>query len=137
MIRTYSQIRRTDKYSQHSSIIWPPWLTKWLSVRLRTKWLWVRVLFLNTSLGFCAENIHLHVTKSSTYKVVLTQSVIGNNEYKILWHFPIQANKVGNIDVLILWCLTKRTRSAKLSILQFPVIKILKVNRRKFGNTRI
>ena len=26
MIRTYSQIHRTDKYSQHSSIIWPVWL---------------------------------------------------------------------------------------------------------------
>ena len=26
MIRTYSQIDRTGKYSQHSSIIWPVWL---------------------------------------------------------------------------------------------------------------
>ena len=26
MIRTYSQMDRTDKYSQHSSIIWPVWL---------------------------------------------------------------------------------------------------------------
>ena len=26
MIITYSQIHRTDKYSQHSSIIWPIWL---------------------------------------------------------------------------------------------------------------
>ena len=26
MIRTYSQIHHTDKYSQHSSIIWPVWL---------------------------------------------------------------------------------------------------------------
>ena len=26
MIRTYSQMHRTDKYSQHSSIIWPVWL---------------------------------------------------------------------------------------------------------------
>ena len=25
-IRTYSQIHRTDKYSQHSSIIWLVWL---------------------------------------------------------------------------------------------------------------
>ena len=25
MIRTYSQMHRTDKYSQHSSIIWPVW----------------------------------------------------------------------------------------------------------------
>ena len=26
MIKTYSQMHRTDKYSQHSSIIWPVWL---------------------------------------------------------------------------------------------------------------
>ena len=26
MIRTYNQMHRTDKYSQHSSIIWPVWL---------------------------------------------------------------------------------------------------------------
>ena len=25
-IKTYSQMHRTDKYSQHSSIIWPAWL---------------------------------------------------------------------------------------------------------------
>ena len=25
MIRTYSEIHRTDKHSQHSSIIWPVW----------------------------------------------------------------------------------------------------------------
>ena len=26
IIKTYSQMRSTDKYSQHSSIIWPVWL---------------------------------------------------------------------------------------------------------------
>ena len=26
MIKAYSQMHRTDKYSQHSSIIWPAWL---------------------------------------------------------------------------------------------------------------
>ena len=26
MTRTYSQMHRTDKYSEHSSIIWPLWL---------------------------------------------------------------------------------------------------------------
>ena len=26
MIITYSQMHRTDKYSQHSSIIWPVWV---------------------------------------------------------------------------------------------------------------
>ena len=30
MIRTYSQMHRTDKYSQHSSIIWPVWPNGWV-----------------------------------------------------------------------------------------------------------
>ena len=29
---TYNQMRRTDKYSQHSSIIWQVWLNGWLFV---------------------------------------------------------------------------------------------------------
>ena len=32
MIRTYSQMHRTDKFSQHSSIIWPVWLNGWVFV---------------------------------------------------------------------------------------------------------
>ena len=32
MIRTYSQIHSTDKYSQYSSIIWPVWLNSWAFV---------------------------------------------------------------------------------------------------------
>ena len=32
MIRTYSQIHRTDQYSQHSSIIWPVWPNGWVFV---------------------------------------------------------------------------------------------------------
>ena len=30
MIRTYSQMHRTDKYSKRSSIIWPVWLNGWV-----------------------------------------------------------------------------------------------------------
>ena len=40
MTRTYSQMHRTDKYSEHSPVIWP--VAKWLSVRLQIKWFWVR-----------------------------------------------------------------------------------------------
>ena len=29
-IRTCNQMQRTDKYSQHSSIIWPVWLNGWV-----------------------------------------------------------------------------------------------------------
>ena len=32
MIITYNQMHRTDKYSQHSSIIWPVWLNGWVFV---------------------------------------------------------------------------------------------------------
>ena len=32
MIRTYIQMHRTDKYSQHSSIIWSVWLNGWVFV---------------------------------------------------------------------------------------------------------
>ena len=32
MIRTYSQMHRRDKYSQHSSIIWLIWLNGWVFV---------------------------------------------------------------------------------------------------------
>ena len=32
MIRTYNQMHHTDKYSQHSSIIWPVWLNGWVFV---------------------------------------------------------------------------------------------------------
>ena len=44
MSRTYCQMHRKDKYSQHSSIFQPV-LAKWSSDRLRTKWLRVRVPF--------------------------------------------------------------------------------------------
>ena len=32
MIRTYSQMHHTDKYSQHSSFIWSVWLNAWVFV---------------------------------------------------------------------------------------------------------
>ena len=32
MIKTHSQIHHTDKYSQHSSVIWPVWLNGWVFV---------------------------------------------------------------------------------------------------------
>ena len=32
MIRTHSQVHRTDKYSQRSSILWPVWRNSWVFV---------------------------------------------------------------------------------------------------------
>ena len=45
MIRTNSQMHRTDKYSQHSSIIWPFWLN--------------RLVFVYELSGFESSCIHL------------------------------------------------------------------------------
>ena len=45
MIITYSQMYGTDKYSQQLNHLAS--LAKWLSVRLRTKWLWVRIPLLS------------------------------------------------------------------------------------------
>ena len=44
MIITYRQIYRTDKYSQYNNL---SSLAKWSSVRLGTKWLWVRIPLLS------------------------------------------------------------------------------------------
>ena len=38
MIITYSQMHRTDKNSQHSSIIWPVWLNGWVFVYELNDW---------------------------------------------------------------------------------------------------
>ena len=42
MKRTCSQMHHTGKCSEHSSILLPVW-AKWLSVRLKVKWFYVRV----------------------------------------------------------------------------------------------
>ena len=60
IIRTYSQIHCTDKYSQYNSIIWPVWLNV-LIVRLPAKWWWVRVLLQSLKLYMS----HLFRAKSS------------------------------------------------------------------------
>ena len=42
MITRYSKMHRTDKYSQHSSIIWPVSVNGWVFV-YELNWLWVRI----------------------------------------------------------------------------------------------
>ena len=53
-------MHRTDKYSQNSSIIQAS-LAKWLSVRLRTKWLWGRISLLSIELR-CRDSNEMCVT---------------------------------------------------------------------------
>ena len=43
MIRRYSQMHRTDKYSEHSSIIWSVWPNGGVFVYELSGWFWVRV----------------------------------------------------------------------------------------------
>ena len=50
--RIYSQMHRTDKYSQHSS------LARWFSVLVRTKWLWVRVQLQSLKLSPLFEKLN-------------------------------------------------------------------------------
>ena len=45
---TYSQLISTDKYSQHSSIIWPVWLNAWVLVY---KWLWIQAPLVSLKTG--------------------------------------------------------------------------------------
>ena len=47
---------RTDKNSQHSSVVWPVWL----SVRLQTKCLWIRITLLSLILIFLSKNSRWH-----------------------------------------------------------------------------
>ena len=64
MTRTYSQMHRTDKYSQHSPIIWPVWLNGWVFVyelsgcgfesrccHIKTYWFFPRSYFLHSFFG--------------------------------------------------------------------------------------
>ena len=69
MIRTYSQMYRTDKYSTQLNHLVS--LANWLSVRLRAKWLWVRVQL---------QSFIKHKTRNKTFASleVATQKNSGN-----------------------------------------------------------
>ena len=63
MTRAYTQMQRTDKYSEHNSIIWPLCPNGSVFV-LRTKWFWVRVQL--QSLKFHISRLPWH---SGNYRV--------------------------------------------------------------------
>ena len=57
MIKTYNQMHRTDKYSQHSSIIWPVWLNGSVFVyELSGCWFESRCSHLIFRYGACFEH---------------------------------------------------------------------------------
>ena len=51
MIITYSQMHRTDNYSQHISVVWPVWLNGWVFV------------YQLTGCGFESHWYHLNLNK--------------------------------------------------------------------------
>ena len=56
MIRTYRQMHRTDKYSQHSSVIWSVLLNSWVFVyELSGRWFEPRCSHLNFRYYVCFE----------------------------------------------------------------------------------
>ena len=65
MIITYIQMHRTDKYSQHSSIIWPVWLNGWVSVyEPRGCGVESRCCYLNFRYGACfGQGVSWHSDK--------------------------------------------------------------------------
>ena len=86
MIITYSQMHLTDKYSQHSSIIWQVWLNGWVFIykpngcRFES-----HCCHLNFRYGTCFEQgVHWH---SGNYKVWIhseTQTWHDNNIQTVL-----------------------------------------------------
>ena len=73
-----TKMHRTDKYSQRSSIVGKkPSLPKWLSVRLRTKWLWVRIPLLSLK-RFTALNIKNCISKLCIKMFMKRKTRLGN-----------------------------------------------------------
>ena len=68
-MRTYNQIHRTDKYSQHSSIIWPVWLNVWVFI------------YKVSGCGFASHCSHLNFI----YRTCFEQGVPWHSGNDIVW----------------------------------------------------
>ena len=90
MILTYSKTHRTDKYSQHISIILVSF-AKWLIVPLRTKWLWVRISLLSLKL----EIWHLLRTRSC---LTFNQTVVRGFTLKLVRDMIITYSQIHRAD---------------------------------------
>ena len=66
MIITYSQVHRTDKYSQHSSINWSVWLNSWVFVYKLS----------DCKFEFCCCHLKKLLVSVSTYEVFTTRQII-------------------------------------------------------------
>ena len=83
-----TKMHRTDKYSKRSSIVSKkPSLPKWLSVRLRTKWLWVRIP-LQSLKHFTGLNIKNCISKVSIKMFMKRKTRVGKvYAYRMLLSF--------------------------------------------------
>ena len=109
MIITYSQMDRTDKYSQNSSIIWPVWLNGWVFVyELNGCGFKPRCCHLNFRYGTCFEQgvlwhsdiyrecIHSETRTQHDNNIQLYQSRFCKNHstdnslsYLIAWNYTV------------------------------------------------
>ena len=100
MTRTCSQMHRTDKYSQHSSTIWPLWLNGWVFV------------FELSGCGVKSSCSHLNFK----FRACFEQGVSWHSDYYRVWinsetrtwhNKNIQWNKKCRNLSLVLYCLLK------------------------------
>ena len=97
MIRTYSQMHLTDKYLQHSSIIWPVWLNGWV------------FLYKLVGCGFNPRYIYLNVR----YRACFEQGVFWHSGNYRVW---IHSEKVRDII---------RTYSSKIRNFDFTFVVVV------------
>ena len=120
MTRTYSQMHRTDKYSQHSSIIWPVWLNGWVFVyELSGSGFESSCCHLNFRFRACFEQgVHWHLSnyrvwihsKTRTWrdKNIQSKNIIFKNfsylETTSLITFPKASAKKKNVTFFFKFC---------------------------------
>ena len=80
MIRTYCHMHCTDKYSQHSSIIWPVWLNGWVFV------------YELSDCGFESNCSHLNLRFRTCLELFKDKMVLRMTNFNILgvhWKIPL------------------------------------------------
>ena len=93
MIRTYTQMHRTDKYSQHSSIIWPVWLNGWV--------------FLYELRGWGFESSCSHVNISYISGAYISEIKQCYNAKHSAYHFYVKTRILADFDIFISVPVTK------------------------------
>ena len=90
MLITCSQMHHTDKYSQHSSNIWPAWLNGWVFVYDKGDcrlWLWVMVIYEKLVEKCCHFYMVLLNIKKGEDEVLVASKHIWFLQYAKVWSF--------------------------------------------------